>query len=787
MLAGTDSETIDQDTHVKNTFLAVAILFGVVGAAQAQSNTLFVETYDTTSTPAGANALGWDGGSGLNNVVVTYVDGAGAGGDRALVIQADFTQSSGFVAYQYANAAVFGNTSTKLGDYQLSFDIKVNNSGLNAIQCVLQSWGNIGNGGPMTATPTGSIPLGSYTPGTFKHIAVNLANTSIWPGANSFNPAGLTWQIQLQVNGWNGAAVHNGEQVTIDNLTLSMAVGPGQCTVDWNDVRQRIDGFGASSAWDSSWTTAQADMLFSTNTGAGLSLLRNRIAPDGTTVENSIMQMAQDRGARVWSTPWSPPATYKSTNSVDGGSFVSSAANYQGYANQLASYVASIKNSYGINLYAISVQNEPDFNTADYESCVWTAQQIHDFLPYLSAALTNQGVPSTKILIAEDMHWQFNLASNSMNDLVTSNQVGVLAAHNYGSAAAPVPDFGNPCPKPLWETEVYFGSDDSITNGLALAVQIHGFMATAQANAFHYWWLKGSGNGSLVGNDSTHPAKRMYVMGNYSRFVRPNYYRMGVTNSNGATLISGYKNPASGNFAIVAANASTSSIAQTFTFTNFTAGSVTPWITSSNLSIASNSPVAVTASSFIYALPAMSVVTFVGSLQTNTPPILAAVADQVIGAGVTLSITSVATDPDVPPQVLTFSLPGAPTNATLVALNATNALFTWRPAVSQANTSNRITIQVADNGTPSLSATQSFMVTVNPLAPPTFDSINVLAGQVTMVVDGAVGPDYTLWASTNLVDWSLMVTTDSPVPPLTLVDTNYNDYPARFYRIQLGP
>jgi hypothetical protein len=79
------------------------------------------------------------------------------------------------------------------------------------------------------------------------------------------------------------------------------------------------------------------------------------------------------------------------------------------------------------------------------------------------------------------------------------------------------------------------------------------------------------------------------------------------------------------------------------------------------------------------------------------------------------------------------------------------------------------------------------MVTVNPLAPPTFDSINVLAGQVTMVVDGAVGPDYTLWASTNLVDWSLMVTTDSPVPPLTLVDTNYNDYPARFYRIQLGP
>ena len=373
-----------------------------------------------------------------------------------------------------------------------------------------------------------------------------------------------------------------------------------------------------------------------------------------------------------------------------------------------------MKNSYGVNVYAISVQNEPNYNTSTYESCVWTAQQIHDFLPYLSAALTSYGVASTKILIAEDMHWQFNLAATSMSDAV-SNQVGVLAAHNYGSAAAPVPDFGNPCPKPLWETEVYFGSDDSITNGLALAVQIHAFMATAQANAYHYWWLKGSGNGSLVGNDSSHPAKRMYVMGNYSRFVRPNYYRIGVTNSNGAMLVSGYKDPASGNFVIVAANASTSSITQTFTFTNFTASSVTPWITSSNLSLASGSPVAVTASSFAYALPAMSVVTFTGQLQTNTPPALASVADQAINAGVTLSITNTATDPDVPPQVLAFSLLNAPASATLTALNGTNAVFTWRPAVSQANTSSQITIQVADNGTPSLSATQSFMVTVNPL------------------------------------------------------------------------
>src|SRR5262249_27317447 len=151
----------------------------------------------------------------------------------------------------------------------------------------------------------------------------------------------------------------------------------------------------ASSAWRSTWSSSVANMFFSTNTGLGLSLLRTRIAPGGTTVENSIMQMARDLGARVWSAPWSPApaAQFKTANplgatNVNGGGFAGNPANYQAYANQLAGYVANVKNTYGVNLYAISVQNEPNFNTTNYESCVWTAQQIHDFVPYLSAALT---------------------------------------------------------------------------------------------------------------------------------------------------------------------------------------------------------------------------------------------------------------------------------------------------------------------------------------------------------------------------------------------------------------
>ncbi len=418
----------------------------------------------------------------------------------------------------------------------------------------------------------------------------------------------------------------------VDNIKFTgTAPIPTNCVVDWNDVRQKIDGFGASSAWRSTWTTAEADMFFSTNTGIGLSLLRNRIAPDGTTWETSIMQMARDRGAKIWSTPWSPPGIYKDSGVLNGGHFLSDSN--QAYANQLANYVLNMKNA-GINLYAVSVQNEPDFNTTNYESCVWTSQQIHDFVPYLFTALSNNGVASTKILIAESANWKFDLTTNSMNDLNTSNKLGILAAHPYDYRVAPA----NRYDKALWETEIStLGDpyDGSIANAMYWASQIHSFLTYAEVNAWHYWWLipYNSDNEGLT-DTSGIPAKRMYALGNYSRFIRPGYYRIGVSN-NAFSSISAYKDSTSGSFSIVALNTSSITITQTFNFRGFTASAVTPWITSDTLSLASQPTVNVTNAAFTYALPSMTVVTFVGQ-SSNSPPTITAIANH--GGQTTLTV-----------------------------------------------------------------------------------------------------------------------------------------------------
>ena len=105
-------------------------------------------------------------------------------------------------------------------------------------------------------------------------------------------------------------------------------------------------------------------------------------------------------------------------------------------------------------------------------------------------------------------------------------------------------------------------------------------------------------------------------------------------------------------------------------------------------------------------------------LPANTGPTLAPIGNQTVNVGQTVALTAAATDTNSLPPMLTFSLVSAPDGATLTQINNTNATLSWRPAVSNANTTNPITLNVADNYVPSLSAQRSFTITINPLALP---------------------------------------------------------------------
>jgi glucuronoarabinoxylan endo-1,4-beta-xylanase len=551
----------------------------------------------------------------------------------------------------------------------------------------VSAWVMLVSGGSQTMQLTMQKTDGSgtgYTP-----ITSGSVTSSGWTqlsGQYTYNPSGTVSALNFYAEMPSSSTV----SYYIDDVNLSpgtVVTNPpitGVSTVDWNNVHQRIDGFGASSAWNGSWTTPEADLLFSTNNnisysggtynGAGLSLLRNHITYAGntsaasvpTTVETGIMQMAQARGARVWSTPWTPAAGFKSTNDIydskvatangiNGGSYlgIGNNATNQAYASQLANYVASMKNTYGVNLYAISIQNEPDADVTNYEACQWTGAQIHDFVTNLYAALIAKGVGSTKIILPESQNWSdpHNLAVPALSDPAVAGDVGIVADHDYvadnsaGDQTIPAAK-STPSGQAVWETEVALlsGSDSSIANGVYWARRIYQYMTQAQANAYNYWWLVASDNGGLIVNSV--PAKRLFTFGQYSRFVRPNFYRINATSSQPSALISAYRATNSTAFAIVVVNTNAATdVIQTFNLTNFTAASMTPWVTSASLSLAPQTPVAVTNATFTYDVPAMSVVTFVGQ------------SDVVPGS---ISISTVSYNPIVPGFVLTWnSMAGA--------------------------------------------------------------------------------------------------------------------------------
>ena len=403
-------------------------------------------------------------------------------------------------------------------------------------------------------------------------------------------------------------------------------------TINWTSPRQTIDGFGASTAGVNPRLSSKMMDFFYTDKGIHLSLIRMTIwpgvadceaslergmcvaLPSATISKNDVAnaQAAVARGALVWAAEWSPPGSMKSNGQYGtGGALIGNAANFAELARLQTSFLNLLSKTYGIPLYALSPQNEPDVSTT-YASCTWTPQQLHDYVPYLAQALKSAGYGSVKLMIAEEGIWGNSYSAAAMNDPAVASKISILAAHEYkGVLAAPL-SWNNFTTQHVWETEVSdFGAyDDSMTSGLIYARMIHGALTSANVNAWHYWSLSGilfQDNEGLT-DSFGHPAKRAYTLGNYSKFVLPGWTRVDVANTTGL-LVSAYEDPHSG-AAIVVVNSGPAVANQQFNVGELMGASVVPWITSRKFSLQAQAPVPVSSGSFTYRIPENSVVTF---------------------------------------------------------------------------------------------------------------------------------------------------------------------------------
>jgi glucuronoarabinoxylan endo-1,4-beta-xylanase len=389
----------------------------------------------------------------------------------------------------------------------------------------------------------------------------------------------------------------------------------GDLSVTLSSLEQTISGFGASTAWGSGFTNASdPDTLWSTTTGAGLSLHRIHIDDaDDSTSEVSIAQKAVSYGVTVWATPWTPPAVDKSNDSTVEGTLTNPSA----FATYLTGFVANMKKA-AVDIYAVSSQNEPDANVT-YESCAYTGTTLASFVgSYMGPAFAGSSI---KVMTPETQNWCDFPSFLSALEANTAawNATDIVATHEYGCSPAAYPAI-QAAGKEFWETEIYdentYASNadtDGMPSGLWVAAEIHNALTVANMNAWHYWWVYGSGTGGLYDTSTNVWTKRLWVEGNFARFVRPGYQRVSTSGGPSNVLLTAYTNASNGTVVIVAINNNTSSTPLSVFVSGAAPCSFTPWVTSSSDSLASQTPVTVSKSRFTTTLAAQSVTTFVGT------------------------------------------------------------------------------------------------------------------------------------------------------------------------------
>jgi len=129
---------------------------------------------------------------------------------------------------------------------------------------------------------------------------------------------------------------------------------------------------------------------------------------------------------------WSPPGNWKDNgSSTNGGHLLP--AYYDDLADMAVNHLRSFKQTMGgVELYALSPQNEPQFATF-YNSCIYTGADLIQVMKLMGQRIASAGL-TTRIFLPEDMYaaWSANpYFPPLMQDPAAQAYVHALAFHGY--------------------------------------------------------------------------------------------------------------------------------------------------------------------------------------------------------------------------------------------------------------------------------------------------------------------------------------------------------------------
>lgn len=373
-----------------------------------------------------------------------------------------------------------------------------------------------------------------------------------------------------------------------------------ELTVDNSRTYQKIHSFGVSAAWwaqevgnwDNSKIDAICDLLFSRERGIGLNIVRYNL---GGGVEHSditsplrkanciettpgkfdhtrdkgainIINHAVDRGCEVIVFTNSPPERMTKTGKTSGAGKECNLRedSIHKFSTYLVDAVKYLREELRWPIHELSPINEPQWNWAtknNQEGCHYEPEDTLNILRALHHEIdsSNEVISISAIDSADS-----KLKSNKkyidilMSCDVLSKVINHYAIHSYWSSNRDKRKLTryikNRYPHlELWMTEwteMKSGQDHSMDSAMVLAETIHADFTISNVSSWQYWIALSNydyRDGLIYFNEKTKestPTKRLYVLGQWSRFISKSAYRVHVNRTFPSyLLISAYINP----------------------------------------------------------------------------------------------------------------------------------------------------------------------------------------------------------------------------------------------------
>jgi glucosylceramidase len=271
------------------------------------------------------------------------------------------------------------------------------------------------------------------------------------------------------------------------------------------------------------------------------------------------LALKKNPSLKFFASPWSPPAWMKTNNSMCGGRFNSE------FSRPFAEYLARSVEAYraeGINLIAITPQNEPEFFPKSYPTCGWTAEQQRDFIRDHLGPVFKEHNLSTKIWCYDHNFNHPNFPVTILKDPKTALYIDGTGFHHYEGKPSAMSWLHNKFP----DKHIYF--TEGSTFGIGGAAEIISFLRN-WARSYNAWVTiidhKAQPNPgphdcsptSIVLNSETLELEYRfdyYMYGQFTKFIKAGAVRIN-SNSSSKTLTNvAFKNP-DNSLVLVVANA----------------------------------------------------------------------------------------------------------------------------------------------------------------------------------------------------------------------------------------